>query len=107
MLDQTGQFTNYVFISAHILPTPTMTTESSAQKVFSTFELLKIICEFSESADNSRIARTSRLAFDAAAPQIWKNLDELQPLLALLAPQAIVYDISFKVIIVLYIFTPL
>lgn len=79
------------------LLTPTMTAESSAQKVFSTFELLKMICEFSEISDNSRIARISRLGFDAAAPQIWKALDGLQPLLALLAPRVTVYGTVFKV----------
>lgn len=74
-----------------------MTAESSAQKVFSTFELLKMICEFSESSDNSRIARVSRLAFDAAAPQVWKALDGLQPLLALLGPRVTAYENSFSV----------
>ncbi|KAF8604351.1 hypothetical protein BDV93DRAFT_606047 [Ceratobasidium sp. AG-I] len=76
-----------------------MTAESSSQKVFNTFELLKMICEFSDSVENFRIACTCRLAFDAAVPQIWKKLDDLQPLLALLAPQVVTYETSFKVVI--------
>jgi hypothetical protein len=61
-------------------------TETNATRVFSTPELLDIICDYTQHADCTQLVRTSRLAFNLAAPRIWKTLDTIQPLLMLLDP---------------------
>jgi hypothetical protein len=63
---------------------PTMFT--TTHRVFHTPELLITICDHSQNRDRIRLARTFRLGFDIAAPQIWKSLESVQPLLMLLAP---------------------
>ncbi|KAG8723250.1 hypothetical protein FRC09_004135, partial [Ceratobasidium sp. 395] len=59
-------------------------TDTSANSVFHTPELLDIICNHCTSNDLTRLIRTSRYAFKVAAPRIWKDLKSVQPLLSLL-----------------------
>ncbi|KAG9126042.1 hypothetical protein FRC07_005129 [Ceratobasidium sp. 392] len=63
---------------------------TSARRVFDSPELLGIICDLSKTNTQVRLAQTSRSAFKAAIPRIWR-LSSVQHLLMLLAP-----TVSFK-----------
>lgn len=57
---------------------------TTAQRLIETPELLRAICELSESADQACLLCVSQLFFDIAAPVVWQNVAGVHNLLALL-----------------------
>ncbi|KAG8795219.1 hypothetical protein FRC12_016860 [Ceratobasidium sp. 428] len=61
--------------------------DTNATRVFNNSALLDMICGHLCRQDLLCLLRTSRPAFNSAAPRIWKTLDSVGPLLMLLAPK--------------------
>ncbi|KAG8723248.1 hypothetical protein FRC09_004133 [Ceratobasidium sp. 395] len=61
--------------------------DTNATRVFNNSALLDMICGHLCRRDLLRLLRTSRPAFNSAAPRIWKTLDSVGPLLMLLSPK--------------------
>ncbi|KAG8699130.1 hypothetical protein FRC09_006824 [Ceratobasidium sp. 395] len=63
-----------------------MLPDTNATRILRDSTLLNLICDYSNLEDILRLLRTSRPAFNATAPRIWKTLNSVEPLLMLLAP---------------------
>jgi hypothetical protein len=85
----------------HIIPASIMAQSIDEPKaafaVVKTPELLSMILNAVQIAGCARLANTSRLIFNAAAPVVWKNLDTVIPLLDLLQP--VDYEGRLKIIV--------
>ncbi|KAG8702328.1 hypothetical protein FRC09_004799, partial [Ceratobasidium sp. 395] len=71
-----------------------MLPDANATRILGDSTLLNLICDYSDLNDILRLLRTSRPAFTATAPRVWKTLNSVEPLLMLLTPNVEIKELE-------------